>query len=62
MNTCLIHSQTYPLDGFCVYCGPPSNYYTSGTGVLDHNHSCAPDSYSGAKDICAVCGRRIFTV
>lgn len=23
MNTCLIHSQSYPLGCFCPYCGPP---------------------------------------
>jgi hypothetical protein len=34
MNTCLIHSQTYPQDGYCVYCGPPENRTVTFSGTF----------------------------
>lgn len=34
MNHCAIHSQSYPQDGYCVYCGPVQ------TGTCSRQASC----------------------
>ncbi len=58
MNTCLIHSQSYPQDGFCVYCGPPQNTTVGGgtTVGLYQCLNCGEWIYSGVVHSCVRAG------
>lgn len=53
MNTCLIHSQMYPQDGYCVYCGvPPTVTLATAT------HVCFSSS---TGNVCDYCGKPVRT-
>lgn len=56
MNTCLTHGQSYPQDGYCVYCGPPS--FQTVTDLVGTKHVCVPAAGSSGTG-CVICGRFI---
>lgn len=36
MPFCVIHSQSYRQDEYCVYCGQPQTFTTGGTNFVTH--------------------------
>lgn len=64
MPHCLIHNQSYPQDGYCVYCGKPefksvdSTTYLSDPCPNGGNHEWVDDySFTVVQDKCVKCGQ-----